>query len=73
MSEADELESALLTWANCATPNCENKECRWAGTGHCHPCSVRILGAGEMDRRLHATRNPDGSWNGAVAEAPDAR
>jgi hypothetical protein len=60
----------LDAWPNCAVPDCENKACRWAGTARCHPCSVRLVGEAEMDRRYFATRMSatDRSWNGKVAD-----
>lgn len=63
----EEAEAELARWPNCAVPDCENKATLWAGTGRCHPCSVRLVGRVEMDRRYTATRNPDGSWNGMVS------
>jgi hypothetical protein len=67
--EAAELAKDLETWANCATPDCEFKENRWAGVGRCSPCSERVLGAEEMERRYWATRESptDRRWNGEVA------
>lgn len=58
-------------WPNCDTPDCENKRCCWGGTGRCHPCSVRLVGRAEMDRRYIATRSSptDDSWNGEVFRA----
>lgn len=52
---------------NCATPDCEFKQCLWAGTGLCWPCSQAKLGYTELQRRYHATRAPDGGWNGQLA------
>lgn len=70
---ADFRENNGYEWPNCATPDCENKCCMWAGTGRCYPCSERLLGKAEMDRRYAATRNDDGGWNGHFAAlAPES-
>jgi hypothetical protein len=63
-----DLEEDLLTWPNCATPDCEYKANRWAGLGLCTPCSTRVLGEVELQRRYDATRvSPaDRRWSGEV-------
>jgi hypothetical protein len=68
----DFREANGYEWPNCDVPDCENKACVWAGTGRCHPCSVRLVGREEMDRRYSATRiSPtDRAWNGQVARDP---
>ena len=48
-------QHVLDAWSNCPTPDCENKVCIWAGTGLCHPCSVRVVGREEMKRRYVET------------------
>ena len=58
----------LAAWPNCTVPDCENKACLWAGTGRCHPCSERLVGQAEMERRYAETRGPDGEWNGKFAQ-----
>lgn len=54
-------------WPNCAVPDCENKRCCWAGTERCYPCSVRLLGIIEIERRYSATHDARGRWTGAIA------
>ncbi len=56
-------------WPNCAVPDCEHKRCCWAGTGFCYPCSERVLGKAEVERRYRATHASDGHWTGAVVAA----
>lgn len=45
----------LAAWPNCPTPDCQYKVCTWAGTGLCSPCSERLIGKAEMDRRYNET------------------
>lgn len=42
-------------WPNCPVPDCEYKVCLWGGVGLCYPCSARLLGMTEMERRYGAT------------------
>lgn len=53
----------------CPTPDCQWGICRWGGTGYCYPCSERMVGRAEMDRRYEATRvsATDRRWNGKAA------
>lgn len=63
---AREIVRPYSEWPACPTPDCENNVCLWAATYLCHPCSVRLLGQDEMDRRYAATRlsATDKRWNG---------
>jgi hypothetical protein len=70
---ADYRETNGHEWPNCDTPDCEHKRCCWAGTGRCYPCSRRVLGKAEMDRRYNATHDAEQRWTGAVAEEPNGR
>lgn len=53
-------------WPSCPKPDCDNRVCRWAGTGLCHPHSVSLVGAEEMERRYRDTRAPGNSWSGHI-------
>lgn len=57
----------LDDWPNCGTSDCQYKLCKWAGTGLCHPCSVKQLGYDEMQRRYVVTHDVNGEWTGKVA------
>jgi hypothetical protein len=59
-SDFTEYADPFPDWPNCATPDCGNKQCTWAQTGHCFPCSERIVGREEMIRRYNATH--DTTW-----------
>lgn len=61
-----ELAAHLAIWPNCTTPDCENKQCEWAGMDVCHPCAVKRVGLVEMERR-YAVTHPDGQWDGTIA------
>jgi hypothetical protein len=51
-------------WPDCATPECTNKVCMWAGEKLCHPCAVRKVGRAEVDKRYADTHpNLDGRNN----------
>lgn len=59
-------------WDACPTPDCDNNVCLWGGEGYCHPCSVRRVGAAEMDRRYRMTRvsATDLRWDGSPFLGP---
>lgn len=48
-------------WANCPTPDCENKVCDWALEGVCAPCSLRKVGPTVMIARYNRS-HPDTPW-----------
>lgn len=69
MSEIVYAPSPEPGWPRCPTADCPNLVCMWGGEGLCHPCSIWLVGRGELDRRYRATRvsETDLRWNGELA------